>query len=250
MDHDYSVKSLSRALKVLECFSVEQPELGITEIATKLGMQKSTIHNILSTFQQNGYIVQDPKTSKYYLGVKVLHLGYIVNHHLGLRDVFLPYLHKIANAAREVCYLGVLDQQEVLYIEAVYPSGSQQTRNILGERAPLYCTALGKAMLAFMPPERQEAVLSGEFEAFTPYTIISPDRLKVNLEEIRLNGYAVDDMEHEFGIRCVAIPVFSSDRQVMAAVSVSGPSLRFDHTTIAKDAQLITSILQPLQYCL
>ncbi len=250
MDAEYSVKSVARAMRVLECFSVEQPELGITEIAKMLGMQKSTIFNILHTFEQNGYIVQNPKTNKYYLGFKILHLSYIVNHHLGLRDIFLPYMRTIAETAREICYFGILDHQEVLYIEAVYPSNLQQTRNILGERAPLYCTGLGKAMLAYLPQEQIERVLGGDLRPYTSFTLSDPAMLRSDLDEIRANGYAVDNMEHEFGVRCVAVPVFGANGQVMAAVSVSGPSPRFDHNTLFTDAQLIRSTLQPLQNCL
>ena len=116
MSDDSQVKSLARALQVLECFSVEQPELGPSEIARMLGMQKSTVYNILSTFQRCEYLVQNPQTSKYYLGMKVLHLGYIVNSHHGLRDMFLPCLNRIAQETREVCYFGILDGTEVLYI--------------------------------------------------------------------------------------------------------------------------------------
>lgn len=250
MDQDYSVKSLARAMRVLECFSVQQPELGVTEIAKMLGMQKSTICNILSTFEKTGYVVQNAQTSKYHLGTKILHLSYIVNHHLGLRDIFLPYLHRIAEEAREACYFGILSNDEVLYIEAVYPSSQQQTRNILGERAPLYCTGLGKAMLAHMPPEEAERIICGELRPYTTFTLCDPMVLRDHLDEIRRNGYAVDNMEHEFGVRCVAAPVFGANGQVMAAVSVSGPSPRFDHNTVVKHAELITRTLQPLQRCL
>lgn len=250
MDQEYSVKSLARAMKVLECFSVQQPELGVTEIAKMLGMQKSTICNILSTFQKCGYVVQDMQTNKYHLGTKILHLSYIVNHHLGLRDIFLPYLHKIAEETHEVCYFGILNNNEVLYIEAVYPSTNQQTRNILGERAPLYCTGLGKAMLSFMPPSEAEKIIGGELKAFTNFTLCDPNLLRSDLEEIRLTGYAVDNMEHEFGVRCVAVPIFGASGDVKAAVSVSGPSPRFDRTTIVRHAEVISRIIQPLQRCL
>lgn len=250
MEQEYSVKSLARAMRVLECFSVQRPELGVTEIAKMLGMQKSTICNILSTFEKTGYVVQNPETNKYHLGTKILHLSYIVNQHLGMRDIFLPYLHQIAEEAREACYFGILSNDEVLYIEAVYPSHQQQTRNILGERAPLYCTGLGKAMLAHMPQENAERIISGELKHYTACTICDPTALRNNLEEIRRDGYAVDNMEHEFGIRCVAVPVFGANRQVLAAVSVSGPSPRFDHNMLVKHAEMIMRILQPLQYCL
>lgn len=250
MAEDNNVKSLARAMRVLECFSVQNPELGITEIAKMLGMQKSTIHNIVRTFEKDGYIVQNPRTYKYYLGYKILHLGYIVNHHMGLRDIFLPYMRQIAEDAHEVCYFGILNNGEVLYIEAVYPSSQQQTRNILGERAPLHCTGLGKAMLAYLPQEEIEQVIGGEMKAYTSYTLCEPTVLRDHLEEIRLRGYSVDNMEHEFGVKCVAVPVFGANGQVMAAVSVSGPSPRFDQDTVEQDARLLSDILQPLQRCL
>lgn len=250
MMEEYNVKSLARAMQVLECFSVEEPELGISEIAKRLGTQKSTIFNILNTFQKTGYVCQNPKTNKYYLSVKILHLGYIVNHHMGLRDVFAPYLAQIAEGTNEVCYFGMLDNNEVLYIESAHPAGQHQARNILGERAPLHCTGLGKVMLAHLPPEEIEKILSGELKPFTPYTLCDPDAMRAQLEEIRVNGYAVDNMEHEFGVRCVAVPVFNAAGKVFAAVSVSGPSLRFDQATIAQHAQLITQALQPIQRCL
>ena len=247
---EYGVKSLARAMRVLECFSVKEPELGISEIAKRLGMQKSTIYNILSTFQKTGYINQNSKTNKYYLGVKILHLGYIVNHHMGLRDIFLPHLARIAEETREVCYFGILDNDEVLYIESAYPSSQQQTRNILGERAPLYCTGLGKAMLAFLPPERSDEILKSAMEKYTSFTICDADVMRSHLEEIRLSGYAVDNMEHEFGVRCVAVPVFNAADEVFAAVSVSGPSLRFDQATVANDARIIAEEIASLQRCM
>jgi len=250
MDSEYSVKSLARAIKVLECFSIQQPELGVTEIAKMLNMQKSTVHNILSTFQKAGYVSQNPKTNKYFPGFKLLHLSYIVNHHLGFRDMFFPYLKRIAEASHETCYFGLLNEDEVLYIESVYPVGQHKTRNILGEHAPLYCTGLGKAMLAFLPEDEIERILSLPMKAYTSFTLTDPEALRLNLREIRENGYAVDNMEHEFGVRCVALPVFGAGGSVIGAVSVSGPSPRFDQETILRDAQLISSILQPLQRCI
>jgi DNA-binding IclR family transcriptional regulator len=249
LSDDGTVKSLAKALSVLECFSVEQPELGISEISRTLGLQKSTVYNILSTFQKCGYLTKNPQTSKYALGLKVLHLAYIVSSHHGLRDLFLPSLSRIARETREVCYFGILDEREVLYIEAAYPSMQQQTRNILGERAPLYCTGLGKAMLAHLPEKEMEAILAQPMRAFTGYTLTDPAALRHQMEEIRQNGYAVDNMEHEFGIRCVAVPVFGLNGNVIGAVSVSGPSPRFDPPAIIRNASVITEKLRPLQRC-
>lgn len=249
MNSDSTVKSLVRALQVLECFSQKEPELGVTEIARKLGMQKSTIFNILSTFQETGYLTKNTANNKYQLGYKLLHLGYIVSSRMSIRQDFLPHMKEIANATGEVCYLGLLDELEVLYVEAVYPFTQIQSRNILGERAPLYCTGLGKCMLANLDEETIREVLSRPMPGFTKCTITDPDVLRNELEEIRRNGYAVDNMEHEFGIRCVAVPFFGLDGNVIGAVSVSGPSPRFDPPAIIRSASIITEHLRGLQNC-
>ena len=250
MDEKYLVKSLLKAIDVLECFSDLHPELGVSEIAKMLELQKSTVFNILNTLEHRGYVDQSPQTGKYHLGLRVLHMSYIVNHHMGLREMFLPYLAQIAQATDEICYFGILDQREVLYIDSAYPHHATQTRNILGERAPLYCTGLGKAMLAHMPEPEAAAVLAGPFNSFTNYTLTDPAALRGQIARIREQGYAVDDMEHELGIRCVAAPVFRADGSVFAAVSVSGPSMRFDQAILQRDADIIRQIIQPLQRCL
>ncbi len=248
MPKDNTVKSLKRAIAVLDCFSQKEPELSVTEIARKLDMQKSTIFNILSTFQESGILIKNPSNSKYQLGYKLLHLSYIINSGISIREDFLPFMKEIANATGEVCYFGLLDGLEVLYIEAVYPMNQLQARNILGERAPLYCTGLGKAMLANLSEDQISAVLTGPMPPFTKCTITDPDVLRNELEEIRQNGFAVDNMEHEFGIRCVAVPVFGLSGNVLGAVSVSGPSPRFDPPTVVRTAAIITERLKALQH--
>ena len=242
-------KSVRHAMEVLECFSADKPELGVTEIAQRMNLQKSTVFTILSTFQSMGYIGKNPDTSRYFLGNRLLHFSYIINSHIGLREQFLPYLNKIAEGTHEVCYFGMLDDGEVLYLESAYPPGQSHLRNVLGERAPLYCTGLGKAMMANLPENDREALLARPLPAYTDYTITNPAVLRQELEEVRANGYAVDNMEHEFGIRCVAVPVFGSGGQVIAAVSVSGPSLRFDPKAIIDRADFIKETLAPVQRC-
>lgn len=247
MSENYSVKSLVDAMRILECFTVQSPELGVSEIAKQLGMQKSKVHNVLNTFREIGYITQNPLNRRYKLGLRILHLGYVVNNHMGLRDILHPYLKRIAEAVHEVCYFGIENNGEVLYIEAVYPANQQYTRNILGERAPLYCTGLGKAMLAFLPPAQVDAVIAKGLRQFTPNTINNPETLQAQLAEIRENGYSIDNMEHEYGVRCAALPLFGLDKAVKGAVSISGPSPRFDPETITRHVAVMRDILAPLQ---
>lgn len=244
MQEEYPVKSLAKAMRVLECFTIQEPELGVSEISRKLNMLKTTVYNILSTFERMGYVRQNPRTEKYYLGTRMLRMAYVINNHMGLRDLFFPYLERISENCGEVCYFGIPQDGEVLYIESVYPPGQARLRNLLGERAPMHCTGIGKAMLAYMDlPDRA-------LSCHTPQTICDVTLLRKELEQIRQRGYAIDNMEHEVGIKCVAVPIFGADGQVKAAVSVSGPSMRFDSRAIESHAKILQQELAPLQYCL
>ena len=209
MEADIKVKSLVKAIQVLECFTTEKPTLGISEMAAMLGYNKATVYNIVSTFAALGYLEQNPDTQKYSLE---------------------PYLQKIADATQETVYFGIHHENRVLYLETRTP-GEQFQRPILGEKAPMYCTGLGKCLLAF----GKDSYLDDISEPFPPYTvntITRKEKLLEELEEIRKRGYSTDNMEHEFGISCVAVPLFGLSGEIIGAVSVSGPSLRFTAQTI------------------
>ena len=247
MEEEYKVKSLAKAMRVLECFTVQEPELGISDIARKLSLQKSTVHNILSTFEKMGYVAKNVQTEKYSLGLKMLSFGYVINSHMDLRRIFMPYMHQIAAEVNEVCYLGIPYGSVVLYLEAAYPQYSSSARSISGETAPMYCTGLGKVMLAYMPENEREAILQQPRSKYTDYTITDLNVLRDNLEEVRANGFSTDNMEHEYGIRCVAVPVFGADGRLVASVSVSGPSPRFDPMTIVRAADTLRRLIEPVQ---
>ena len=240
------VKSLVKAMEVLECFSTKTPALGISEIASSLKINKATVYNIVSTFVSMGYLVQDPATQKYHLGLKLLHFSYVINQQSDLTSRVIPYLQKIANATNEICYLGIPYEDKVLYLATRTPAGGVP-RTILGEKAPMYCTGLGKALLAFMPEDRRP-LLPDHFEAFTNNTITEKSKLMEDLDLIRQRGFAIDNMEHEFGVSCVAVPIFGHDHIPVAAVSVSGPSLRFDLGTTEKIYRETKEILEEIQY--
>ena len=244
------VKSLAKALHVLECFSNDKPELGVTEISKMLHLHKSTVHNIVSTYKDLGYLQQNPETGKYHLGIKLLQFSYIINNHMGLRKFFLPYLQEIANKVNETVYLGIPHDGDVMYIENQAPFNSVSTRNILGEHAPMYCTGLGKVMLAYLPDADRESAMDRPFFPFTENTITTREALLAELGEIRRRGYAIDNMEHEYGVMCLAFPVFGVDGRIVAAVSTSAPSLRFTPEVIKQNAIVMREILAPAQHIL
>lgn len=241
------VKSLAKAMRVLECFSMEKPELGITEIAVLLGVNKSTVHNIVSTFESMGYLAQNRETGKYYLGLNLLHFSYIINNHIGFRKFFLPYMKEIARQSNETVYLGIPHEKEVLYIECLLPHAAPGARNILGERAQMHCTGLGKAMLAFQPEAKRLAYTKTPLTRYTENTITDPDALHADLACTRARGYSIDNMEHEYGIICIGVPVLGNDGTVVAAISISAPSLRLDEDVIARNAGIMREILAPVQ---
>ena len=246
MEEEYKVKSLSKAMSVLECFLCNKAELGITEISQKLHVQKATIYNIVDTFLNLGYLVQNRETKKYSLSVKLLRYAYIINDHLGFRNFFLPYMDQIVNETNENVYLGIPHGSDVLYIEFRSPEGRSK-RSILGERAPMYCTGLGKALMAFLPEDEIKEYASQPLVKFTETTITSKQKLLRELAGIREQGYAIDNMEHEHGVICIGMPVFGSDGRVIAALSSAAPSLRFDQKTIAENVLIMRRVLAPAQ---
>lgn len=236
---EIKVKSLQKALTILNCF-VKKPRLGVTEISEMLDLNKSNVHNILTTFQAMNYLEQDAESGKYQLGLGILELCQSVGDRFNIRKVMMPYMQEIADATGEVVYLAVPREDEMVYLEAMHPVESyNMMRVILGEHAKMYCTGIGKAVLAHLPQEVAENYISRELVAFTKNTITDPAVLREDLALIRERGYAVDNMEHEFGVKCVGMPVFSRRGELLAAVSVSGPSLRFSAERIGEIAQIM-----------
>lgn len=242
---EYKVKSLAKAMEVLECFTVKHPERGISEIASKCGLPKSSVHNILTTFQQMGYVNKNEDTNRYSLSLKTLQFSRVVVSRMGLEEALMPYMRKISAELKEMVYLGIPRGCDVMYMASYSDGVHAEFRTILGELAPLYCTGIGKAMLAHLPDP--ESHLPATLEPFTDDTITDQARLMEDLKAIRARGYAIDDMEHEFGIRCIAVPVFGLDGGIKCAVSISGPSLRFGDEKLPEMAAVMQQILKPIQ---
>jgi DNA-binding IclR family transcriptional regulator len=245
------VKSLSKALNILECFSVDKPELGITELCDMLGLFKSNVHNIVTTFEQHGFLTKNPQTSKYRLGLNILKLSNIISSNLHERDFILPHIKRIANETEEMVYYGILHKRLLLYLDFACTSGTIIEKSKMGVTAPLYCTATGKAIMAYLPEEELEEIFQDGFHKFTERTITDKESMLIELEHIRQRGYSVDTMEHEYGIKGVGIPILNNKGYPIAAISVSGPSLRFDKEKIQFFAGLLkehrNAIAQQLQ---
>lgn len=216
MDGGKKVKimSLAKALKILESFK-DSPEMGISEISKKMSLHKSNVYDILATFESLGYVGQN-KNGKYHLGLKILELSHVITGYMGFRRNAYPYMLKIAEKTGETVYLGVPDGTDVLYLDAAYPGSVFNTRSMLGERAPMYCTGIGKVILANLGKDMWELVFAQPKIKFTENTILDKQRLHDSLMEILARSYAVDNMEHEHGITCVGMAIINDLGEVAA----------------------------------
>lgn len=223
-----SVNSLARAVRILEAFGHNE-KMGVTEISKKLGLPKSSTHEIVSTLVTEGILEKDQNNSRYWLGVKLFELGNRARANLEIRKVATPFLKELNEYFDETVHLTILDSSEVLYVECFESTKRLRTYSVIGVRAPLYCTAVGKAIMAFLPEEEILNIIKEKgLPRFTPNTITEKEHLMKELSKIREKGYAVDNMEHEEGVRCIGAPIRSHSGEVFASISLSGPSQRIN----------------------
>ncbi len=229
------VKTLAKSLTVLECFIKGNGELGNSDISQALGMNKSNVHDILQTFVLMGYLEQNPLTQKYSLSVKMLEFSSAVNRHLGYYRAAYDIMDNLADTVGNVVYFSIPRDTDVLYLYSSHPKARRDSfpyRPVGGEICPMYCSSMGKALLAFSGPERMEKLRGMPFVKFTDATITSFEELEKEVSQVRANGYAVDRGEHEFGVGAVGVPVFDSGRNLVAAMSICGPTSVFTEENI------------------
>jgi len=225
---EYVVQSVDRALDILEAFNFKQEQLGVTELSQKLGLHKNNVFRLLATLEVRGYIEQDRKTGNYRLGIKTFEVANVFLHHLGLRRQARPVLEELVSRCDETAYLAVTDGPEVVYV--LMQETSQTVRIVprLGHRLPAYCTASGKVQLAYESADRLARLFREyPFRKHTDHTIDSLGTLLDHLREVARLGFAVDNEELEYGVRCVAAPVRDYSHRVVAGVGLSGPVSRF-----------------------
>lgn len=230
-------KSLVKALQILAYMAGERKDYGISEISESLGLNKSNVHEILNTFASFGYVKRNEQTRHYSLSVRFLEMAHHITGRYNFQDLVRDELQSLSDEIGEGAFFGIPDGNNVMYFCAVQPKRAVNAKNVMGLTAPLTCTGVGKAILAFLDRDREEEVLSKPLPKFTENTITSPDDIRQELHKIRENGYSVDNMEHEYGVKCVAVPVFGIGHKLIGAISVSGPSLRFPKNVYQKYAQ-------------
>jgi len=221
------IQSVRKAIRLLEELGKASSGFGVLELARTLEMDKSSVSRLLRTLEQSEIVTQDTGSRRYALGLGLAALGQKALRRLNVHELALPVIRQLADATGERAHLAVLAQSRALYMEQAEPPRGIGIETPVGTLAPLYCTALGKALLAFQPPEKREALLSElVFEPYTRRTITELSVFVLHLETVIRNGIAVDDEEFSIGIRCMAAPVFDHAGQVCGAIGFSGPSPR------------------------
>ncbi|NMA83784.1 MAG: IclR family transcriptional regulator [Epulopiscium sp.] len=234
------VQSVDRALSILEVISDYSDGLGITDISEKVSLHKSTVHRLLGTLIYKGFVEQDLTTNKYKISLKLYELGSKRIEGLDILKISKPYTQALMREINEVVHLVIRDENDIVYIDKVEANNTIRMASTIGRRSPLYCTSVGKAILAFTDDEEVEEIWeNSNIKKLTENTITNFDNFKKELEIIREQGYAEDDEENELGVRCIGAPVFNHKGEVEGAISISGPTIRVTRNKVEKIADSV-----------
>ncbi len=227
------VNSVDRALSIVELISNHSDGLGITEIGEKLDLHKSTVHRLLQTLIYKGFVVQDNNSRNYMISFKLFEIGQRKVEGLDILEISKKHIKRLVKQVNETVHLVVRDKNEVAYIDKMEADNTISMSSKIGRRSPMYSTSVGKAILAYSEKLDIEKIWkSSEIIKFTENTITDYEKFIEELDKIKQQGYAIDNEEHELGVRCIGVPVFNRFGEVEAAISVSGPAMRMDKEKI------------------
>jgi DNA-binding IclR family transcriptional regulator len=240
MDNKYQVQSITRAFHILEQFSLQEDELSITEIKTRVNLPFSTVHRLLSSLEFLGYVSQNEKSGKYRLGYRAFILGSKVKPLNEIRSIVRVFLRDIFEKYNETVNFAIEFESKILCVETI----GAQRRLIytpgVGETHHLHATSVGKCILAFYEEEKRNRILSDlSFVVLTPNTITDVQKFRAELNKVREQGYATDNEESEIGLFCIGVPVLDSKTNCVGAVSLSIPVARMTHDipTLIRDLE-------------
>jgi DNA-binding IclR family transcriptional regulator len=220
------VNTIKKAIDILDLLA-GSPSLSLAEIVRSLELPKSSVHGILETLCSEKLVEKEESTARYHLGVRLVELGNRASLGLDICRIAAPFLHGLNEKFDETVHLTVLDRDEVLYVDCIESKRRLRTYSVIGIRAPLYCTSVGKAILAFMKDEEIRRIAKQKGLArITSTTLDTEEKLFAEVARIRDSGYAVDDMEHEDHLRCVGAPIRNAKGEAFASLSLSGPAER------------------------
>jgi DNA-binding IclR family transcriptional regulator len=246
----YEIKVLSKALRILELFDEKGKELTVTEIQNLLGFNKASTFRILANLDQADFLEKDPVTLKYRLGYKIANLGLLAEPHSSIRHISRPFLEELNDKCGETVHLAVLNRGEALYLDKIEGQKTLRVMTRVGMKLPAHCSGVGKMLLSALSEQELGKIIREKgLPVFTENTITNFDDLKKELGKIRRQNYSVDNEEIIDGVKCAAAPLLSPEGEVLAAVSISAPSNRFNNkkaeyvSMIEKTAKKISNLI-------
>jgi IclR family KDG regulon transcriptional repressor len=220
------LSSVAAAVRVLKCFSEVEPEIGISSLAKRLSLAKSTVHRLAVTLTSEGLLEQSPETGRYRLGINLFVMGALVRRRLDVSNMAQPFLNVLRERTGETIHLAVMNETNILYLYNLESRQAIRMKSYIGTIKPAFCTCEGRAIVAFGSTELMNKVLSSPLTARTPETQTDPTKLVKMFAEVRAHGYAIDDEESEQGMRGISAPLRDITGQVVAAIGIGGPSQR------------------------
>lgn len=235
MDGQSPVQSIDRAFSLLELLCASREGLAIHELSGKTGLHKSTVHRLLAALSARGYVRKD-EGGRYRMTTRICELSAQIVESLDVLQVARAPMEALSHSTGETVHLVMREGDEIVYIHKVESDASSMRMfSRIGMRRPMYCTAMGKAILAELPEEEVERIWdTSDIQAYTEHTIISLDRLRDALDRVRQRGYAVDNQENELGVRCIAATIHDHTGGICGALSISAPLLRLSDSKITK----------------
>ena len=234
------LSTVRNAARLLKVFRSREADLGVSELARRLGLGKSTVHRMLTTLVAEGLIEQNPRTGGYRLGIVMFELGEAVRVHMDLHAAVGPVLGELRAQTGESSQVGVLDGHEVVYVDRLESAHSLRLFTETGRRVPVHCTSSGKVLLAYLSETRRQAVLrAAPLTALTPHTITDRSQLAAELDRVRRRGWAEAINEREIGVASIAAPVRDVSGEVVAAISIGVPLARCSVMALRRLAPVI-----------
>jgi IclR family transcriptional regulator, KDG regulon repressor len=235
------IQTLARGLMILEKLAEAPNGLGITELAETFGVDKGSMSRVLQTLASYGFAEKDEVSRKYILGSQIVRLSRTVLTRMPLRESAKPFLQKLVDQTGECAHLAILAKGEALYLDQAESPLALRVTTGVGTLAPLHCTALGKILLAFAGAPVPENI-----QSYTFRTITDPKAILHHIEQVRAQGYAMDDEEYNPGVRCLAVPVYDYRDRCVAAIGISGPTSRLPLENIMNVVKIVQDVGQAL----
>jgi IclR family transcriptional regulator, KDG regulon repressor len=220
------IRAVERALDILSCFKSESQALSLTQIADQLHMSKSTVFRLLATLEGRRFLHRSAATGLYHLGLRLIELGNLASQDLDIHQWAQPYLQRLASEYGETVDLAILDGSSVIYLQVVESPQRVKLAAAVGQRLPAFCTASGKAFLAYFPFAQVAKLVAGSLVKYTDNSLNEPEDLAHDLQETRERGFAISEQEYEKDINAVGAPVLNAQHFPVMTLAIAGPSFR------------------------